>query len=275
MKIARSRLKELVKQSIYELIDGGPGSGRPRAATPATDKDNKRPTKNPFSKESPAHTPWEKKHGKKSKSSASRKTAKARMKKKIKHAEPKQSKPKSWKKESVKESKGRRCTVKEVQKWMKTLEENRYKKTYNSDARRISWLVNNNLSEDYESMPVSMRKKWSKAAYGRERYLAKEFIKSKEQKLREAIRKVVKMELNEATKDIHHSQAKFFWIHKKDIKKASKLLLKKFPPKGGYHRVEIAGNTGRVPGHFAVTTDKRTYNDALEFLAKNGINPRG
>ena len=82
-------------------------------------------------------------------------------------------------------------------------------------------------------------------------------------------------QLKEAPKDIHHSQAKFFWIHKKDIKKASKLLLKKFPPKGGYHRVEIAGKTGRVPGHFAITTDKRTYNDALEFLAKHRINPRG
>ena len=59
--------------------------------------------------------------------------------------------------ESVKESKGKRFTVKEITKWMKTLEENRYKRTYNSDARRVSWFVNNNLSEDYESMPISMR----------------------------------------------------------------------------------------------------------------------
>jgi len=41
--------------------EGGPGSGRPRAATPATGKDNKRPTKNPFPKESPAHKTWKKK----------------------------------------------------------------------------------------------------------------------------------------------------------------------------------------------------------------------
>ena len=92
----------------------------------------------------------------------------------------------------------KRTTVKEVKTWMKTLEENRYKKTYNSDARRVSWLVNNNLSEDYESMPISMRKKWSKAAYGRERYLAKEFIKHleskqvNEQRLRLSIRKIIK-----------------------------------------------------------------------------------
>jgi len=105
--------------------------------------------------------------------------------------------------ESVHESVGRkrRCTVKEVKKWFKTLEENRYKKTYASDARRVSWLVNNNLSEDYESMPKSMRKKWSKAAYGRERFLAKEFVKHlmtkqiTEQRLRKVIRKIIIKEM--------------------------------------------------------------------------------
>jgi|3_EtaG_2_1085321.scaffolds.fasta_scaffold07064_2 hypothetical protein len=87
----------------------------------------------------------------------------------------------------------KRTTVKEVKKWFKTLEENRYKKTYASDARRVSWLVNNNLSEDYEAMPVSMKKKWPKAAYKRERFLAKEFVKHKrnEAKLRESIRGIV------------------------------------------------------------------------------------
>ena len=93
MKITRSRLKELIRQSIEEIdfksqaafdaynkkhkmrkstkvnvagkdTTAGDAEQKPRAATPATDKDNKRPTKNPFSKESPAHEPWEKKHGK-------------------------------------------------------------------------------------------------------------------------------------------------------------------------------------------------------------------
>ena len=43
-------------------------------------------------------------------------------------------------------------------------------------------------------MPKSIRKRWSKAIYGRERYLAKEFIKSKmnEEKLKESIRSIVK-----------------------------------------------------------------------------------
>ena len=87
-----------------------------------------------------------------------------------------------------------KTTVKEVKTWMRTLEENRYKKTYGSDARRVSWLVNNNLAEDYSQMPVSMQKKWSKAAYGRERQLAKEFVKHKrnEAKLRESVIKNIK-----------------------------------------------------------------------------------
>ena len=102
--------------------------------------------------------------------------------------------------ESVNESVSRkRTTVKEVKTWMRTLEENRYKKTYQSDCRRVAWLVNNNLSEVYESMPISMRKKWSKAAYGRERQLATEFLKHKrnEAKLKESIRKIVTRLIND------------------------------------------------------------------------------
>ena len=89
-----------------------------------------------------------------------------------------------------------KTTVKEVKRWMRTLEENRYKKIYNADARRVAWLVNNNLAEDYDMMPKTIRKKWSKATYGKERYLANEFINSKkntlkEQKLRRMIKQVI------------------------------------------------------------------------------------
>ena len=98
--------------------------------------------------------------------------------------------------ESIKESKKRRFTVKEVRMWMKKLEENRYKKVYNSDARRVAWMVNNEGVELSE-MPKSMSKKWTKAQYGRERYLATEFVKSKseqmnEEKLTEGFKKIAK-----------------------------------------------------------------------------------
>ena len=114
------------------------------------------------------------------------------------------------KKEGIVKSTSKRVYVKEIKQWMKTLEENRYKKVPHADCRRVAWFVNNNMTEDYESMPDSMRKKWSKAAYGRERFLAKEFIKHKknEQKLRESIRRIIKKKvLNE-------------WSSKRDPKKA-------------------------------------------------------
>jgi len=109
------------------------------------------------------------------------------------------------KKESVKESKKRRFTVKEVRMWMKKLEENRYKKVYNADARRVSWMANNEGVELSE-MPKSMSKKWTKAQYGRERYLATEFLKAKseqmtEGKLRKVIREILKEQLNEDFKN--------------------------------------------------------------------------
>ena len=68
---------------------------------------------------------------------------------------------------------------------MKTLEEIRYRKIVQADARRVAWFVNNNLAEDYESMPKSIVKKWPKAAYKRERYLAKEFLNYKKSKVNE------------------------------------------------------------------------------------------
>ena len=102
-----------------------------------------------------------------------------------------------------------KTTVKEIKQWMKTLEENRYRKIVNADARRVSWLVNNNLAEDFDQMPKSMMKKWPKAQYGKERYLAKEFIKSQktklkeknlsEQQLREIIRKVIQEGFSDGT----------------------------------------------------------------------------
>ena len=99
-----------------------------------------------------------------------------------------------------------KTTVKEIKKWMKTLEENRYKKTYQSDARRVSWFVNNNLSEDYESMPSSMRKKWDKATYSRVRFLAKEYIKhlklkEKENKQKLKVENVIRLYIRKLLKE--------------------------------------------------------------------------
>ena len=66
----------------------------------------------------------------------------------------------------------KRVTVKEVRLWLKTLEENRYRRIVNADARRVAWFINNN-------MPKSLAKRWEHAKYGKEKYLAHRFIESK------------------------------------------------------------------------------------------------
>ena len=242
MKILKSQLKELVRQSIFdEIQEGGPGSGRP----PEGDVGG------------PAHPNVPKK---KKKSTYTHKGSDKLVSLKVR-----------------KESIGRRCTVKEVKKWFKTLEENRYKKTYASDARRVSWLVNNNLSEDYESMPISMKKKWSKAQYGRERFLAKEFIKhleSKqmnenklEEKLRGLIREVIKKELNEVKfkKVILPNDMKTKKVVSKMIKRLKLKIDKDYDVKalkarGGDQVISI------LPKH---------YNKFIELAMKNNIDVRG
>ena len=55
----------------------------------------------------------------------------------------------------------KRVTVKEIRRFMKTLEENRYRKLVIADARRVAWFVNNSMSEEYDLMPNSLRKKWT------------------------------------------------------------------------------------------------------------------
>ena len=92
----------------------------------------------------------------------------------------------------------KKTTIKEIHKFLKTLEENRYRKLVKSECRRIAWFVNNNLSEDYDSMPESLRKKWVKAEYKKERYLANKFlnhlkeVQKTEEKIRESIRNIIK-----------------------------------------------------------------------------------
>lgn len=169
----------------------------------------------------------------------------------------------------------KRITVKEIRTWMKTLEENRYRKLVNADARRITWFVNNSLSEDYDTMPESMRKKWVKAEYKKERYMAKKFLESKKQnesvedKLRGIIRETIK-DLMERPRDfIHHSEAKFIQVPKKDVKKVEKLL-KKFK-----WQVEFDSKPVKVPGHIKITTTKKIYDTVIELLMKNNINTRG
>ena len=71
----------------------------------------------------------------------------------------------------------KRTTVKEIRKWLKSLEEFRYRKFRGVDARRIASFVNNGVNET--ELPNSLIKKWVHAKYGREKHLANKFVNQK------------------------------------------------------------------------------------------------
>jgi len=90
----------------------------------------------------------------------------------------------------------KRITIKEIRKWIKSLEESRYRKVYYPDARRVAWFVNNSTLKETD-MPESMVKKWKLAEYRREKFLAKKYMrevlnqKINESKLRKLIQRLV------------------------------------------------------------------------------------
>ncbi len=90
----------------------------------------------------------------------------------------------------------KRVTIKEIRKWLKGLEENRYRKVYYPDARRVAFFVNNNTLKETD-MPENMQKKYKMAEYKREKFLAKKYMrevlsqKINESKLRELIQRLV------------------------------------------------------------------------------------
>ena len=78
---------------------------------------------------------------------------------------------------AIQESVNKRIFVKEVYRWLKSLEEYRYRKVPGVDARRITSFVNNGLNET--DLPISLQKKWESAKYSKEKTLADRFIKQR------------------------------------------------------------------------------------------------
>ena len=161
----------------------------------------------------------------------------------------------------------KRTTVKEIKKWFKTLEENRYKRTYNSDARRVAWMVNNegvNLSE----MPETMRKKWVKAEYKKERYMARKFLEGMKQN--ESIEDKVRQVIRETIKAL--MEAKMVQLQIKEIeKKKVKKILDNLRLKMGKN-YDFGVGKGST---FILELDKKFEDKVLEMLIKNRINVRG
>jgi hypothetical protein len=79
--------------------------------------------------------------------------------------------------------------AKHVNTWLRSLPENKWRKTYNVDSKRIAHFAN--LGEDIE-LPVSLSRKTSDG-YIREKKLAKEFMRHLRLKERE-MKKTIKVE---------------------------------------------------------------------------------
>ena len=73
-------------------------------------------------------------------------------------------------------------TVKLVKSWLKRLPENKWRKTYNVDARRVSHFVN--FGESVE-LPKSLQKRSKSANYDREISMANRFLESLNSKVNE------------------------------------------------------------------------------------------
>ena len=294
MKIKKSHLKELIRLSIAEAIWEQEDEEKPQPPLPDKEKEEKPQPPAPEKDEKPMtniqDNPFDEKEveeggpgsGRPTKAGSKRDVEK-RMDKAVSDANAKldaaekamKAKKKKKRKRpkggdvggpahpNVKESVSRRFTVKEVRMWMKKLEENRYKKVYNSDARRVAWMVNNE-GVDLQEMPISMRKKWSKAQYGRERYLAKEFTKAQnvmEQKIRGVIKQIV-------AEEIRHTNARFLYVPKNQVKKVEKIL-KRGIQKG---KVEVSPKPhSKEKGFHVVTVEKQKFNDIVEVLMTNKI----
>ena len=66
----------------------------------------------------------------------------------------------------------KKYSLKEIQKWLRGLEENKWRKRYAIDAKRVHHFVN--LGEDID-LPISLKRKSESATYGKEKTLANEF----------------------------------------------------------------------------------------------------
>ena len=99
-------------------------------------------------------------------------------------------------------------TIKEVRAFLRSLEENKYRKRYAIDAKRVCHFANHGTDT---TLPASLSKKNENTTYARDKTLAKAFIKHiKEQEkikkqhlrqegiLRAIVRKIIKEEIRDA-----------------------------------------------------------------------------
>ena len=99
-------------------------------------------------------------------------------------------------------------TIKEVIAFLRSLEENKYRKKYAIDAKRVCHFANNGADA---SLPASLSKKNENTTYARDKTLAKAFVKHikeqekiKKQHLRQegVLRAIVRKIITEEIKNV-------------------------------------------------------------------------
>ena len=138
-----------------------------------------------------------------------------------------------------------RIRVKEVREWMKTLDENKWRKTYNVDASRVAHFAKNMMEGSELVLPVSLQRKVEGYEYKREKKMAKEYVKVlkrrlKEQKstktleestrdsVRAMIREIIKESAKESTRDKVRAMIGEILKEETDYQKFFKTVLDKF-----------------------------------------------
>jgi hypothetical protein len=267
VKIKKSQLKELIKQTIVDLTEKTfgskaqydayrkkhnlkPGSKHKVAGKTVTVRDTKKISKSAKKKADKFAA------AQNAKLDAAEKAAKKKKKSTYTHKGDDKLVSLKVRKESV--SKSRRYTVKEVRTWMKKLEENRYKKVYNSDARRVAWMVNNEGVELSE-MPQSMSKKWTKAQYGRERYLATEFLKSKSEQMTEG----------KLTEAISGADRKILFILVREIVRNLKSQIKNMDVNNKSHLNRVGSSILAIIRAMSYSPDNVNYKNFKKYFPKN------
>ena len=93
----------------------------------------------------------------------------------------------------------KKYTHKEIQEWIRTIEDYKWRKTYNVDAKRITYFVNNGLEAN---LPTSLARKNDSYSYSRSKRLAKQFLEVQEAKLKEEtkLRMCIRVLLKEVLK---------------------------------------------------------------------------
>jgi len=104
-----------------------------------------------------------------------------------------------------------RIRVKEVREWMKSLDENKWRKTYNVDARRVAHFAKNMMEGSELVLPTSLQRKVEGYEYKREKKMAKEYVRVfkkrlKEQKQEEALQESIKVIIGEEIQKLSKRQ---------------------------------------------------------------------